>query len=49
MKNKEMVFLDVKSLMEINGGSQQSYDEGYRIGDALRKTFIFSKLISWMF
>ncbi len=41
--------LDNLELREINGGNQQSYDEGRKVGEAIRKTLIFIGLTSWIF
>lgn len=48
MKNYEMFDLDNMTLKVVNGGNQQSYDEGARIGDALRKTIMFWTITFWM-
>ena len=48
MKNIELISLDNMLLKEINGGSQESYDAGYRFGEALRKTIMFFTLTHWM-
>ena len=47
MKIFDIDYLDTISLKEINGGDQQAYNEGYKIGEALRKTLIFATLLSW--
>jgi len=49
MKNFEILDLDNMTLKAVNGGNQQSYNEGARIGEALRKTIMLWTLTSWMF
>ena len=39
METNKFIPLAKKSLQEINGGCQKSYDIGYQIGDALSKAF----------
>lgn len=37
MKTNKLTLLDDKALKYINGGSQESYDIGYQIGEGIRR------------
>ena len=46
MKNIELISLDTKSLKEVNGGNQQSYEAGLWAGEVVRKWAIVCGIIS---
>lgn len=46
MKANKLILLDDKALQEINGGSQESYDIGYQIGEGLRRGIMACSILA---
>ena len=46
MKTEDLVLLDYQSLHEINGGDQQSYDLGVKVGKVIHDTLVVIGLLS---
>ena len=46
MKNIELISLDSISLKEVNGGNQESYEFGLKVGEIIRKLSIFWRLVA---
>ena len=44
-----MTDLDNFTLKEVNGGSQESYDIGVQVGDAMRKALVIMAILSLFF
>ena len=46
MKNSEVILLDMNTLKEINGGSQESYELGLKVGNVIHKWLIAIGIVS---